>query len=173
MAALMVAVALGHPTIGVDAVHAKLQRARAFGAQSALTPDEAESRGVSAPVVVEAAGSARAFETAISLTAPGGTTVTVGLPPPDAAARISPAALTSQARSVVGSYLGSAVPERDIPLYVQLWREGRLPLEDLVSRRVRLEDINEAMDRLACGGELRQLVELGEDSDVMKVDGSA
>lgn len=158
MAALLVAVALGHEVIGVDAVDAKLDLARELGAAEALSPAEAAERGIRSPVVIEAAGAARAFETAVALTAPGGTTVTVGLPAPDARASISPLLLTAEARTIVGSYLGSAVPERDIPRYVDLWREGRLPLERLVSSRIRLDEIDAAMDRLATGGELRQLI---------------
>jgi alcohol dehydrogenase len=158
MAALAVAVALGHEVIGVDRVPAKLAAARRLGASAAHHPGTALEEGVSAPVVIEAAGSVPAFEAALALTAPGGTTVTVGLPAPDAMARISPLALTATGRSVVGSYLGSAVPERDIPRYVGLWRSGRLPLEELVSGRIGLHDLDGAMDRLAAGQELRQLM---------------
>ncbi len=158
MAALLVAVALGLDVVGVDAVPGKLELARALGASDALTPDAAVDAGIRAPAVVEAAGHPRAFETAVALTAPGGTTVTVGLPAPDARSEISPLQLTAEARTVIGSYLGSAVPSRDIPHYVELWRAGRLPLERLVSSRIRLDEIDAAMDRLAAGGELRQLI---------------
>jgi alcohol dehydrogenase len=158
MAALLVAVALGHEVVGVDMVPGKLDLARECGAAQALTPAEAADRGIRAPVVIEAAGAVRAFETALALTAPGGTTVTVGLPAPDARAAVSPLVLTAEARTVVGSYLGSAVPGRDIPRYVELWRAGRLPLEKLVSSRIDLDDLDAAMDRLAAGGELRQLI---------------
>lgn len=159
MAALLVAVALGFEVIGVDALADKLDAARANGATATYSPDQLTAR---APVVIEAAGNARAFETAFAATAPGGTTVTVGLPAPDARAAVSPLVLTAEARTVVGSYLGSAVPARDIPLYVDLWRSGRLPLERLVSSRITLHDLDVAMDRLAAGGELRQLIVLDE-----------
>ncbi|MBD3941792.1 alcohol dehydrogenase catalytic domain-containing protein [Microbacterium sp. NEAU-LLC] len=158
MAALLVAVALGHEVVGVDPVPAKLASARESGAAAALTPEHALRDGIHAPLVVEAAGSARAFETALALTSPGGTTVTVGLPAPDARASVSPLQLTAEARTIVGSYLGSAVPGRDIPRYVELWRAGRLPLERLVSSRIGLDELDAAMDRLAAGGELRQLI---------------
>ncbi len=158
MAALAVAVALGHEVIGVDPVPLKRAAALGLRASAALDPEKALLEGILAPVVIEAAGSVPAFETALALTAPGGTTVTVGLPAPEAMARISPLSLTAGARTVVGSYLGSAVPERDIPRYVALWREGRLPLESLVSARITLPELNVAMDRLAAGQELRQLV---------------
>ncbi|MCR2813929.1 alcohol dehydrogenase catalytic domain-containing protein [Microbacterium sp. zg.Y1084] len=158
MAALLVAVALGLEAIGVDAVPGKLALARELGAVDALEPADAVARGIRVPSVIEAAGSARAFETALALTAPGGTTVTVGLPGPDARAAVSPLQLTAEARTVIGSYLGSAVPARDIPRYIDLWRAGRLPLERLVTSRIGLADIDAAMDRLAAGGELRQLI---------------
>ena len=158
MAALLVAVALGLQVVGVDALPAKLVLAESLGAAATHLPADAIDRGVRAPVVIEAAGSARAFETAFLLTAAGGTTVTVGLAAPDARAAVSPLLLTAEARTIVGSYLGSAVPSRDIPRYVELWRAGRLPLERLVSSRVGLDEIPLAMDRLATGSELRQII---------------
>lgn len=157
-AALLVARATGHPVIAIDAVEGKLEHARACGAEQAWTPEQAAERGVRAPVVVEAAGHPAAFETAFALTAAGGTTVTVGLPRADARSSIPPLTVTSEARTVVGSYLGSSVPARDVPAYADLWLDGRLPVERLVSGRVALGDINGAMDALAGGGALRQLI---------------
>jgi alcohol dehydrogenase len=158
MAALLVAVALGHRVIAVDAIESKLDAARDAGAAEAHTPTSLAESGVTAPVVIEAAGHPKAFETAVAATAAGGTTVTVGLPSADARASIAPLALTSGARSIVGSYLGSSVPARDVPRYAQLWREGRLPVERLISGRVHLADVNAAMDALASGRALRQLI---------------
>ncbi len=159
MAALLCAIAEGHPVVAVDTVSAKLEEALALGASEVFTPGELAESGVTASVVVEAAGNVRAFETAVAATAPGGRTVTVGLPAPNAMASISPLALVAQARSIVGSYLGSAVPARDIPRYVDLWRAGRLPVEKLISSRIALADINSAMDELAEGRAIRQLIE--------------
>jgi alcohol dehydrogenase len=144
--------------IGVDPVPQKRFTALRMGAEAVHEPAAAVDHGTLARVVIEAAGSVPAFETALSLTAPGGTTVTVGLPPPQAMARISPLTLTAEARTIVGSYLGSAVPERDIPRYVELWRAGKLPLEALVSARITLDGLGVAMDRLASGQQLRQLI---------------
>lgn len=158
MAALLVALALGHKVIGVDPVPSKLDLAREFGAAAAYTPARAADAELRTPVAIEAAGSARAFETACAVTAPGGTTVTVGLPHPDARASIAPLGLTAEARTIAGSYLGSAVPSRDIPRYVELWRSGRLPLDRLVSDRITLAELPTALDRLASGEALRQLV---------------
>lgn len=158
MAAVLVAKATGHRVIGVDALPSKLSLALDLGACAVYTPDEAIEKVVRAPVVIEAAGHPAAFETAFALTAAGGTTVTVGLPRPDARSSIAPLTLTAEARTIVGSYLGSSVPARDIPIYVDLWRRGLLPVEKLVSAHVGLDSLNEAMDALASGEALRQLI---------------
>ncbi|WP_216916273.1 alcohol dehydrogenase catalytic domain-containing protein [Nocardia noduli] len=158
MAAVLVGVSLGGEVIAVDTVPEKLALAKELGATAAYTPAELTEHGVQAEIVIEAAGNIRAFETAVAATAAGGTTVTVGLPAPDAKASISPLALVAQGRSIVGSYLGSAVPARDIPEYVRMWREGRLPVERLVSSHIGLGQINHAMDELAAGHALRQVI---------------
>jgi alcohol dehydrogenase len=101
--------------IAVDANPAKLDLALAWGAHATCTPAEAVGNGVQGDVVIEAAGAVPAFESAVTLTAPGGRTVTVGLPAPGAMARVSPLSLVAQGRTIVGSYLGSSVPSRDIP----------------------------------------------------------
>ena len=159
MAALITALSLQlGEVIGVDSLPEKLDAALRIGATSVYTPDQTIAAGIKAAVVVEAAGHPRAFETAVLLTAPGGRTVTVGLPAPDARSSIAPLGLTAEARTIVGSYLGSAVPSRDIPRYEELWRQGRLPLENLISSRIGLGSINQAMDELAEGHGIRQII---------------
>ena len=165
MAALITAVSLGlGKVIGVDAVAGKRDQALELGASEVYGPAEALAAGVRATVVIEAAGNARAFETAVALTDVGGTTVTVGLPAPTATSTVTPLVLTAEARTIVGSYLGSAVPSRDIPMFARLWREGRLPVESLISATVALTDINAAMDTLADGHAVRQII-LFDDPD--------
>ena len=158
MAALLTAVALGATVIGVDANPDKLEQAVGLGAAAAYSPADAAEHGIKAATVIEAAGNVRAFETAVALTAPGGTTITVGLPSPTARAEVSPLGLVAEARTIVGSYLGSAVPSRDIPIFADLWRAGRLPVEKLVSAEIRLDEVNAAMDALAGGHALRQII---------------
>lgn len=158
MAALLVAIAEGHRVIGIDANTSKFAAALEAGAVRCLTPEGAQAEGVRFPVVVECAGHPRAFESAYELTAPGGRTVTVGLPAPKQMSQIEPLSLTAEARTIFGSYLGSAVPSRDIPRYAKLWREGKLKLESLISHDIELADINEAMDALARGEALRQII---------------
>lgn len=164
MAALLTAVAQGvEKVIAVDAVPEKLVRARELGAHETYTPAEVIDQAIKAAHTLECAGNVRAFELAVRATAPGGRTVTVGLPAPTAVAEITPLTLTAEARTIIGSYLGSSVPSRDIPQFIQWWREGRLPVEHLVSSRIRLEDINEAMDDLADARAIRQVILFDEE----------
>jgi len=114
-------------------------------------------------VVIEAAGHPAALETAITLTGAGGRTITVGLPRPDARISVSPLGFVAEGRSLIGSYLGSAVPARDIPRFVELWRSGRLPVESLVSSTITLDGINAAMDQLAEGLAVRQVISFEND----------
>ncbi|SRX92681.1 putative zinc-type alcohol dehydrogenase (E subunit) AdhE1 [Mycobacterium tuberculosis H37Rv] [Mycobacterium shimoidei] len=144
--------------IAVDRLPDKLVAASRLGAHETYTPQAATDAGVKAPIVIEAVGHPVALQTAIDLTAPGGRTITVGLPTPQARITLPPLGFVAEGRSLIGSYLGSAVPARDIPRFVALWRSGRLPVESLVSSRIALDDINVAMDQLADGLAVRQLI---------------
>lgn len=153
--------ALSQPGIEVAAIDAdrgKHEVALRAGASVAVTPSEAIKTGLKGDVVIEAVGTVRGFETAVASTAAGGVTVAVGLPEPSQAAQISPFSLVADGRSIVGSYLGSSVPARDIPIFVEMWREGRLNVEALITSRIALSAINEAMDDLADGKALRQVI---------------
>lgn len=69
--------------------------------------------------------------------------------------------LVTEERTLRGSYMGSSVPRRDIPRYLALYRAGLLPVDRLLSRVIRLDEINEAFDRLAEGAVVRQVVRFG------------
>jgi len=158
MAALLVGVAMGGNSITViDSRPDKLKRAMELGATQAFLSDEVPD-DFSVDLVVEAAGNIRAFEAALAITGPGGKLVTVGLPDPAARTEISPLDLVAHGKSIVGSYLGSSNPYVDIPFYVDLWKKGLLPLEQLVSAEVALDAINEAMDDLDSGNAVRQII---------------
>jgi alcohol dehydrogenase len=66
--------------------------------------------------------------------------------------------LVGEERTIKGSYMGSCIPSRDIPRFIELWRQGRLPVEKLMSGKGRLDGINEAFDRLDRGEIIRHLV---------------
>lgn len=109
-------------------------------------------------VAVEFAGAIPALEFAFNATKRGGTTVTAALPHPDAKLEISPVTLVGQEKTLKGSYLGSCIPSRDIPAYIELYKTGRLDVEKLISHRMKLEDINDGFERLAKGDALRQII---------------
>ncbi len=106
----------------------------------------------------EMAGSVHAMEMAYRVTRRGGTTVTAGLPHPDARWQMQHVNLTAEERTVKGSYMGSCVPPRDLPRYVELYRLGKLPVNRLMSDHLALDRINEGFDALASGHTVRQIV---------------
>ena len=109
-------------------------------------------------VALEFAGAIPALDFAFHATKKGGTTVTAALPNPNAKLELSPVTLVGQEKSLKGSYLGSCVPSRDIPAYIELYKSGRLPVEKLISHRIKLEEINNGFERLAKGNALRQVI---------------
>ncbi|HET6241792.1 MAG TPA: alcohol dehydrogenase catalytic domain-containing protein [Arthrobacter sp.] len=166
MAALITAISQSVSRIvAVDTLEEKLEHAKRLGAHETYTPQQVLEQGIKAKYVIECAGNPRAFETAFAATAVGGTTITAGLPSPDARAQVPPMTITAEARTIIGSYLGSAVPARDIPKYAQLWREGKLPVEELITSHIHLADINQAMDQLADGKAVRQVIMFGSGTD--------
>lgn len=166
LCSLLAAVAAGaREVVAVDIAPEKLALARALGATAAFDardPDVAEQiRNATAGGVehaFELAGTGKALELAWRITRRGGTTVTAGLPPPSVALPVPVVSLVSEERTLRGSYIGTAVPVRDIPRYIQLYRRGRLPVNRLMSGTLRLEEINEGFDRLQRGEAIRQVV---------------
>ena len=84
--------------------------------------------------------------------------MTVSLPPPTATFNVPAVNLVVEERTLKGSYLGSSVPARDIPHYIALYRAGRLPVDRLVTHRIKLGEINLGFDRLANGEAVRQVI---------------
>lgn len=151
--------------VAVDLFDDKLALARSLGATdtfNASDPDciqklrEATKGGVE--YAFELAGSVKAMELAYKITARGGTTVTAGLPPAADTIPIPQVNLVAEERTVKGSYIGTCVPVRDLPRYVALYQQGRLPVDKLVSGRLKLEEINAAFDLLHEGKAVRQVI---------------
>lgn len=165
LAALLGAVVAGaHPIVAVDPVAAKRDLALELGATWALAPEDATAEAIrdllgrGVDVGIEAVGSSAALEAAWAAGGRGSTTVAVGLAHPEQRFSVPAVQITAESRRLVGSYLGDAVPARDVPLLVAAWRAGRLPVERLRQGAVPLEDLNRALDELASGSALRQVV---------------
>ena len=109
-------------------------------------------------VALDATGSVAGFEQSLEATRRGGSTVTVSLPDAVQQFHFPLSRLVAEGRTIRGSYIGSCIPSRDIPTFIALHRQGRLPVERLVSGTLALEQINEAMDALADGRVLRQVI---------------
>jgi len=91
-------------------------------------------------------------------TARGGKTIAIGLAHPEQMLSIPAVTLVAEEKTLMGSYMGSAVPARDIPRFIRMYQQGILPVDLLMSKEIKLEDINQAFDDLDRGAVVRQLV---------------
>ncbi|MFN8839870.1 MAG: zinc-dependent alcohol dehydrogenase family protein [Burkholderiales bacterium] len=165
---LLAAVAAGaRDVVAVDMLPAKLELARQLGATHVFDARDPEviakvkaATGGGVDYAFEMAGVVPALELAYRITRRGGTTVTAGLPNPAANWPLQAVSLIAEERTLKGSYIGSCVPSRDVPRFVAMFRAGRLPVDRLLSERVKLGDINAALDRLARGESIRQVIEM-------------
>jgi alcohol dehydrogenase len=163
---LMAAVAAGaREVIAIDVLPAKLERALALGATrvfDARDPDVVAqvkaATGGGVDYAFEMAGAVAALELAYRVTRRGGTTVSAGLPNPAAIWPLQAVSMIAEERTIKGSYIGSCVPSRDVPRFVAMFRAGRLPVDQLLSETIRLDEINAALDRLARGESVRQVI---------------
>ena len=151
--------------VAVDLSEDKLSFAKRLGATDVVNAGHPDAvarikaiTGGGVDFFFEMAGAVPALELAYAATARGGTTVTAGLPHPDRKLSIQAVSLVVEERTLKGSYIGSCVPRRDLPHYVALFQAGRLPVDQLLSHRLRLEDINEGFDRLHDGVGVRQVI---------------
>ncbi|NJO23955.1 MAG: alcohol dehydrogenase catalytic domain-containing protein [Sphingomonadales bacterium] len=106
----------------------------------------------------EMASSVKALELAYKVTRRGGMTVTGSLPHPSHTMALPATNLVAEERTVKGSYVGSCIPTRDIPRFISLYQQGLLPVDRLMSERIKLDEINEGFDKLADGGTVRQIL---------------
>ena len=151
--------------VAVDVIPEKLALARQLGATDtfdASDPDcAAEIRaatGGGVDYAFEMAGSVQAMDLAYRVTRRGGETISAGLSHPNDQFALQHVSLVAEERTIKGSYIGSCVPQRDVPRYIALYQQGKLPVDRLMSERVGLEDLNAAFDRLASGHTVRQVL---------------
>ena len=157
------------PIVAIDLLESKLELACRLGASHTVNAAPGDPvaavrdlTGGGAHYSFEAAGNEQVLIQAYRATRRGGTTVTVGLPSRERLFSVPVLSITSEERTIKGSFMGSAVPRRDIPRLLALYQAGLLPVELLVSRTIGLEQINEGFDALASGEAVRQIVRFGE-----------
>ena len=149
--------------IAVDPNPARRRLAQAIGAARAVAPDEAiaaalgltEGRG--ADLVVEAAGRAETFRLSVEAVRPGGQVVWLGKIGADDDVSFRWGSLMREKRIVRSSY-GGADPARDFPMLAQAYLDGRLKLDEMITARIGLDDINEGFAALKRGEAVRSVV---------------
>lgn len=152
--------------VAIDLADDKLAAARRFGATDAFNPAATDAaseimaltggRGVD--FVLVTVGARPAFDSAFSYLTRNGTVVIVGMPPSGVTASYDPGTLAAWNQRILGSKMGEADIARDIPLLIGHYRAGRLKLDELVSGRYLLEDINEAIAAAKAGKALRNVI---------------
>jgi S-(hydroxymethyl)glutathione dehydrogenase / alcohol dehydrogenase len=152
--------------IAVDPLQAKLDLALGLGATDtalASNPDlvatvVALTDGLGADHVVEAVGRVESIETGFAMTRRGGTVTVVGLVPAGSKVAISTDDLYYE-RRLQGSVMGSNDFVVDVPRYLEMYRTGLLNLGDMVTERIRLDQINEGFAAMVAARDPRILVE--------------
>ena len=91
--------------------------------------------------------------------APGGTLTLVGLTPVGSGTNLPGAIITRTEKVIRGSFYGSVLPQRDFPMFLDLYSRGKLMLDELVTRRYRLDEINEAYQDMLTGDVARGIIE--------------
>ena len=159
-------VAGASPIIAVDVADGKLDAAKAFGAThviNAKTEDVAKkvadiTDGRKADFVFVTVGVKGATEQAISLMKRAGATVLVGMPPSGVHSTFDPGWLAADGQRILGSKMGSARLPVDVPKIVELYKAGRLKLDELITARYPLEKIDEAIASSRSGAALRNVI---------------
>ena len=159
------AMVAAQPIIAVDVVGGKLESARQLGATHAIDASKedpvAEIRRITrrgADFTFVAVGDARAVAQAAEALAPGGTCVVIGVPATGATVPLDVRPLVTGERVIRGSSYGSARTREDLPRLVELYRGGRLKIDELITRRYGLDEANEAFRALAAGELARGLI---------------
>ena len=151
--------------IGIDPVKYKRDGAKQLGADLVFDPEDpdvvekikAVTNG-GLEYVFEAVGEVEAIELAYAITGRGGTTTSSGLSHPSKAFSVNHVQLVAEERTIKGSFLGGCIPKRDIPNYINMFQDGKLPVDQLIKSHIELENVNEAFDKLDQGETVRQVI---------------
>jgi S-(hydroxymethyl)glutathione dehydrogenase / alcohol dehydrogenase len=151
--------------VAVDPAAGRRAIATDLGATHAVDPGEAASAiadltGAGVDYAIESSGAAGVVAAAYAAVRPGGTLVCVGIPPEDAVVELPGAALVREEKIVTGCLYGSCRPHTDMPMLLDLFLDGRLPLDRLVGATYPLDEIDRAFADMREGGGVRTLIDL-------------
>ncbi|MBW2314223.1 MAG: Zn-dependent alcohol dehydrogenase [Deltaproteobacteria bacterium] len=151
--------------IAVDAQAWKFDLARKLGATDCIDATDGDAvaavqglTGGGADFVFECIGLVPTVQQAVAMTGRGGTAVLVGVVPITETVALSAADLTLQEKKVQGSYMGSNRFRFDMPKYIDFYLDGRLFLDEMISSRIKLDEVNEAFDKMRKGEAARQVI---------------
>jgi Zn-dependent alcohol dehydrogenase len=155
--------------VAVDTNAARREVAESLGATHSLDPAAVDvpavlrelTGGIGADYAIECAGAVPAFDTAIQTIRPGGTVVLVGVPI-GAQYSLNPVDVIMKEKKIIGSIYGSSHPQRDMPRLLDLWANGRLDLEGMVTARRPLAEINAAFADLRAGLGIRTVLDYAQ-----------
>ncbi|MEM8980445.1 MAG: alcohol dehydrogenase catalytic domain-containing protein [Pseudomonadota bacterium] len=151
--------------VAVDMTEEKLETAKRFGATDGILAtnpkpwkDLYRAIGRMADAVIVTVGALPAYDTAPRFLAPGGQVIMVGMPHSGGTATYEPVIFAATGQGMKGSKMGDVVIARDIPWMVDLYQQGRLELDDLISNRYALDQINEAIADTKSGTAKRNVI---------------
>lgn len=150
-----------------DPVASRRELAQSFGATDVIDPTSTDVANechrlteVGVDYAFDAVGHSALVDTGIAATCPGGATVIVGAAPIDHVSEVNLVGLLFAEKQLMGSLLGSSHAPRDFPMLIDLWRNGRLDLDSMVTRRRPLEEVNEAIDDMRAGVGIRTVLQV-------------
>lgn len=155
-----------NPIVAIDVKREKLETAKAFGATHGFLAGSddlagelrAITQGRGMDYVFVTVGAKAAFDSAYALLAKSGTSVLVGMPHSGVDSAFEVADFAYDCKGILGSRMGNARIAVDIPYLIELYRQGRLKLDELISGRFPLERINEAIAEVKAGSALRNVI---------------
>ena len=170
MSAVVGAVLAGASTIiAVDTDPRKLEKAKELGATHTIDPKEVGdvvekirelTDTFGADVVIEAVGRPETFDQAFHARDLAGTVVLVGVPTPDMKWETPLLDIFSHGGAVKSSWYGDCLPSRDFPMLIDLYLQGRLPLDEFITEKIGIEGIEDAFTKMESGDVLRSVVVL-------------
>jgi len=151
--------------IAIDIDPSKFERAKELGATHCFDSKNKDTvqairdlTNGGVDFAIDLAGVIPAMNTAYAIVRYGGSIVTAGLSPANAEFSFNHGDLVAQEKSILGSYMGSCVPVRDVPRFLNLFQQGRLPVDKLIDGKIGFDELNEGFDKLSNGEVVRQIL---------------
>lgn len=160
------ALAQAKQIIAVDINDQKLEYATSFGATDAVNAAHEDpvaavkklTGGLGVDYAFEVIGNPTTVEQAYAMIRPAGTAVIVGMAHGDDRISLSPQPMVRSERKLIGSFYGSIVPRRDMPMLLNLYDEGKIKIDELITARYTLDQINEAFADMEAGKNARGVI---------------